>query len=93
LLLLTAIPVHAAATPSASPQVKGLYDEELEYSDTYTATPSPTPSPTASTSASTRTTRYLDTSETPQSGSVENTVILLALGSIFIVTGLKFSKN
>ncbi len=92
-LLLTAIPVYAAATPSATPQVKGLYDEELEYSDTYTATPSPTPSPTASTSASTRTTRYLDTSSTPVSGTVENTIIILGLGIVFIAFGIKFTKN
>lgn len=91
LLLFTTAPIQAAPSPTPSPQVKGLYDEELEYSDTYTASPTATPRPTASSSA--RTTKYLDSSNAPVSGSTETTIILLLLGFSFILAGIKFSRK
>lgn len=92
LLLLVSCPIFAQeatveASPSPTPEVMGLYDEELDS----TASATPTPSPTATASA--RTTTYLDPTDAPVSGSVENTIIILAMGIVFITLGIRFSRD
>lgn len=96
LLLFAATPVLAqTASSSASPtptatssgQVKGLYDDPLasEYSDaTHSATPTPTPKPRTTT---------LSTANTPVSGAIENTIMLLVGGCALMLLGFRFSKS
>ncbi len=90
LLLAVATPVFAEeATVSASPlpDVLGLYDEELDSSDSASVSATPTATPAA------RTTTYMDTSDTPVSGSFETTLITLGLGILFILGGIRFTKS
>ena len=89
LLLLSVAPVFAqtaTTSASASGQVRGLYDDlSSEYSDaTASATPSATPRARTTT---------LDPSNTPVSGAVENTIILLIGGIALFLLGFRFSKT
>ena len=79
---------HTPASPSATPKVLGLYDEDIN--STGSASLSATPKP-ASTSA--RATTYLDPSKAPVSGAIENTVVLVSMGLMFILLGIRLSKE
>jgi hypothetical protein len=94
LFLHSALPVFAqgvatvSASPSPTPNVLGLYDEELDSTDSAStsATPEPTPD------SSVRTTTYLDPSDAPVSGTFETSLIILFMGVSFIVLGIRFSR-
>jgi len=84
LLLLTAFPVNAqSATESATPSgsVNGVFDDDP--SATLSASPSATP----------RAVTYLDTSDTPTSGAVENTIILALGGLILVYAGFRLQRS
>jgi hypothetical protein len=84
LLLLTITPVKAqSATQSATPSgsVNGVFDDET--TATLSASPSATP----------RAVTYLDTTNTPTSGAVENTLAFLAVGIILIYSGYRLQRS
>jgi hypothetical protein len=94
LVLLVASPVSAQEGdptfephPEPTPQVQGLYDEEIDSTESATVTPEPTATPSA------RTTEYLDPSDAPVSGTFETTLMILAGGITFILLGFRLSKG
>jgi len=83
LLFLGLTPAYAqSASVSASPSgsIKGVFDSAFDA--TASASPSATP----------RAVTYLDTSDAPASGAIENTLALLVGGLTLIIVGLRFSK-
>lgn len=83
MLFFTITPVCAqSASSSASPSgsIKGVFDEEIA-------------TPAASPTAAPRAVAYLDTSDTPTSGAVENTIVLLLGGSVLIIMGFRLQKT
>jgi hypothetical protein len=94
LFLHSILPVFAqeaatvSASPSPTPNVLGLYDEELNSTDSasISATPEPTPD------SSVRTTTYMDPSDAPVSGTFETSLMILLAGISFIFLGIRFSR-
>lgn len=94
LVLLIVSPVKAQEadpTPEPTPQVQGLYDEEIDSTESATVTAAPSPESTATPSA--RTTEYLDPTNAPVSGTLETTLMILAAGTTFILLGFRLSKG
>jgi ABC-type transport system substrate-binding protein len=92
LFMLSAVPAYAqaatvSAAPSPTPMVAGLYDENLDSTNSASVSATPAPTPEV------RATTYLDPTNAPVSGTFETSLMILGLGISFILLGINFSKK